>query len=49
MVQQRLREVQDEGFNDLGIFEAVSSRSKLRREYREYNSLYRKEKYAQTK
>ena len=35
--------------NDLGIFEAVSSRSKLEREYRKYNGLYKGEKYAQTK
>ena len=32
------------GSNDFGIFEGVLSRSKLRREYREYWSLYRKGK-----
>ena len=30
--------------NDLGIFERVLSRSKLRREYRKYEGLYRKGK-----
>ena len=34
-------EIQDEGFNDLGIFEVVSSRSKLRSKHRRYDSLYR--------
>ena len=28
--------------NDLGIFEGVSSRSKLERQYRKYDGLYRK-------
>ena len=32
------------GFNDLGIFEGVLSRSKLGRKYRKYDSLYRKRK-----
>ena len=35
--------------NDLGIFKEVSSRSKLKREYREYKGLYRKERCAQAK
>ena len=33
-----------QGVNDLGIFEAVSSRSKLEREYRKYTGLYRERK-----
>ena len=44
IVWRRLREFQDKGFNDLGIFEVVSSRSKLERKYRKYDSLYRKRK-----
>ena len=33
-----------QGINDLGIFEAVLSRSKLRRNYRRLDGLYRKRK-----
>ena len=33
-----------QGVNDLGIFEAVSSGSKLEREYRKYAGLYRERK-----
>ena len=35
IVRQGLREIRDESLNDLGIFEAVSSRSKLGREVQE--------------
>ena len=35
--------------NDLGIFKGVLSRSKLRNEYRRYESLYREEECARTK
>ena len=35
--------------NDLGIFEGVLSRSKLRNGYRRYESLYREEECARTK
>ena len=35
--------------NDLGIFKGVSSRSKLERQYRKYDSLSRREGCAQTK
>ena len=41
IVRQRLREFRGRGFNDLGIFRVVSSRS---REYGKYDSLYRKRK-----
>ena len=33
-----------QGVNDLGIFKAVLSRSKLEREYRKYAGLYRERK-----
>ena len=35
--------------NDPGIFKGVSSRSKLERQYRKYNGLYRKGESARTK
>ena len=38
-----------QGVIDLGIFEGVSSRSKLELQYREYDGLYKKGKCARTK
>ena len=45
----KTKRVPRQGINDLGIFEVVSSRSKLEREYRKYDGLYRKGKCARTK
>ena len=42
IVRRRLREFWGKGFNDLGIFEVVSSRSKLEEKYRQYDGLYKK-------